>query len=319
MFLSKFINAQIRLLAVGLTCTCFGLNALYAQSATEAKFVMQDIENWLPGMYDNEPQTYLEAAFGVSADGPHTRSYIQIERLADPKGGAAASFQLNIHEGGKHQPQSRQLLWSFHMTDTAVAMIQTEATKDEGETNSTCKLLWRRGQSQVYAEIDETSECGAADIAADMRLSEDALWVLGHNLVGTREDDIHNKYLKANELECFVYAMHDKELMKEGDADRTVINPFYMHNRGDSFTFSTKERTPRTFTLFMRKSMWASRSGRNFVPLLSLALHAGPDTSGPIVGNAWAEGSSDRVGFDAGGAVGARCKHFTERRADAVN
>lgn len=317
-----FRNHTIGILACFATFVLLGDAVAHAQSETEAKFVMQDIQSWLPGQFDNDPQTYLEKAFGTSDDGPHYRAFVTVEALPDDLG-EGAFYLLQYRVGGRYQAVGKQHVWQFLAVGAHVVMKQFDiasdtAVKDYSDIGTaTCEVRWMRGQSEVYA-VGKQGDCATSALTPpEIRLSDEGMWIMNMSDATARTDGIPFKYSKARDLECFVYAMHDKTDLKEGQADRTVLNPIYLHDRGDIYTFETKEKEPRAFTLHLRRSLWASRSGRNFVPLLSLTLYSGDDLDGTIAGNAWADGNSTRVGFDAGGRVGARCKHFTERRPEA--
>jgi hypothetical protein len=89
-----------------------------------------------------------------------------------------------------------------------------------------------------------------------------------------------------------------------------VINPHFMHDRGDVFTVETKELEPRTLHVEFLTSMWPSNSGRNFVDLMRLTLHEGEPgdyEEEDVLGFAWAEPASGRVGFTTEWAS-SRCK-----------
>ena len=49
------------------------------QSVTEARFVLRDVKRHLPGSYDNEPQIFVESAFGAGEDGNHGWYWLNIE------------------------------------------------------------------------------------------------------------------------------------------------------------------------------------------------------------------------------------------------
>lgn len=320
--LDRFFNWRVFSIIFGFyACATFFDPSARAQSETEAKFVLQDIRSWLPGQYDNDPQVYLETAFGTSEAGPHARGYVVVTELPSDTG-EGLFFHLRYHDGGRHQDVAWQQVWQFEAAGSHVAMRHYDIDEDEnigsvtelGEAN--CRMRWMRGLNEVFA-VGQPGECLAGGAVAEIRLSADGLWIMNMGRNSMRTDRIPFKYSKARDLECFVYVMHDKTQLNNQQEDRTVLNPIYLHDRGDTLTFQTKETDPRMFTLHLRRSMWASRSGRNFVPLLSLTLYAGQDTGGAIEGNAWADGNSTRVGFDAGARVGARCKHYTERRPEA--
>lgn len=303
----------------------FSVPAL-AQSATEAMFVLKDIQAQLPGIYDSEPQIFLENAFGASEDGLHERVFLQA-RSADGSDLGEAVFLMEWHHGGEASPIGHRELWSFNVDKIrgGVRMnryrVSASGEFDDSSVNDIlvhssigvpepCPALWLRGQSDVYAVPMEQS---CPDTGYHMMLGPEGLWMLNVMTAASgsgpayRRDGIHTKLFRATRMECFVNIVHEGLPTNAGLDGRTLINPVYLHDRGDSFTFQTTEENPRTFVLMLRKAMWPSRSGRNFVPMLMLWLYRDRISPETIEGSAWAAADSSRVAFDARG-VGARCK-----------
>lgn len=306
----------------------------FGQSSTEAMFVLRDIKSWLPGIYDSEPQLFLENAFGVSESGPHPRVYLDIQE-AIGIGLAEAVFLAEWHDGDKSSPVARRELLGFSVDEKrgAVRMkrfpisdLDFEAPAGIGAAKVSailkqstfgaedpCPSLWFRGQSDVYA-VPEISACSSDTlVSTNMTLGTEGLWQLkvvrvpGGKFAVDREDGIHTKLYRTNILECFINIVHEGLPTSVGLEGRSLINPILMHDRGDTFEFQTKEESPRTFILLARKAMWPSRSGRNFVPMFMLWLYRDQISPDSIEGSAWASADSKRVAFDARG-VGARCK-----------
>ena len=118
-----------------------------------------------------------------------------------------------------------------------------------------------------------------------------------------RKDRTHLRMSKAKRYECFTSLRFE-------DGTTQVINPFFMHDRGDIFTIETAESEPRTLHVEFLTSMWPSNSGRNFTDLIQLTLHDGEPGNfkdEDIIGFAWAEPASGRVGFTTEWAS-SRCK-----------
>lgn len=310
------VSLRIFLLTIGILT--FAQLPTAAQSTTEARFVLKDIQSWLPGIYDSEPQVFLEQAFGLQEDGPHQRMFVTISATGISTNTTAA-FMTEWHLGDKHAPIIRQERWSFEVSEAARAVVMRRyllgAEGDltaESETSGTllpCSLVWLQGQSNLFAKA-ASSECSGPQ--HEFLLDQDSLWVLNlganeHPLVRPRRDGIHTKLFRANMMECFVNILHDGQPYNAGLEGRTLINPIQMHDRGDTYSFETKEETPRQFVLMLRKAMWPSRSGRNFAPMLMLWLYRDQISPETLEGSAWAAAESTRVAFDARG-VGARCK-----------
>lgn len=300
-------------------------NITTAQSLTEARFVLRDIQSWLPGIYDTEPQIFLETAFGAGEDGPHSRNFLRIQPTESAEADIVA-FLTEWHGGGKTAPILRREIWSFRVDEETrgvrmlrypmLASVGTELKTDKGPVNNSaestpypCVLTWFQGQGDVYASsLGDQCQNGGYSVT----LGEEGLWILNHGelaapLVGIRKDQIHTKFFRASEMECFVNIVHQGQPTSVGLDGRTLLNPVFLHDRGDEFVFETTESSPRKFVLKLRKSMWPSRSGRNFVPMLMLWLYRDQVSAETVEGSAWAAADSKRVAFDARG-VGARCK-----------
>ncbi len=296
-----------------------------AQSLTEAKFVLLDIQSLLPGIYDTEPQIFLETAFGAGEDGPHSRHFLRIQPAEARKVGNVA-FLTEWHGGGKMAPMLRRETWDFSVDEKTrgVKMLRylmpvadtggTKTSESPISSSSTsvphpCEFTWFRGQGHVYAS-STGDQCKNGGYSAT--LGQEGLWILNHGetdapLIDVREDNIHTKFFRASEMECFINIVHQGQPASVGLEGRTLLNPIFLHDRGDEFVFETQESLPRTFVLKLRKSMWPSRSGRNFVPMLMLWLYRDQVSSETVEGSSWAAADSSRVAFDARG-VGARCK-----------
>ena len=107
-----------------------------------------------------------------------------------------------------------------------------------------------------------------------------------------RLDEVPLRFTRVKWYQCFINIEH---LDGKG---RTTVNPFTMHDGGDVYTFRTEETPPRTIDVLLRRSMWTSRSGNNFVPLLHMWVYADGNKDAPLA-SSWADSSSGRVGWDA--------------------
>lgn len=294
-----------------------------AQSETESKFVLADIVAFLPGQFDNEPQIFLQDAFGAGDDGSHRRMYFVAEAVGKATA-QSADFLISYRYGDRAAPLAASEVWSFDLSAdvTGVRMRRypaTPSTKTAVEPDIAamkandplpCELVWFQGQGSLFAEPART-DC--ENEAYDIILGEEGLWIRTRGTVTgklsePREDGVYTKLFRAREMECFVNVLNKGAPRDAGLEGRTLINPIMLHDRGDSFAFSTDEEAARQFTLKVRRSMWPSRSGRNFVPMLILYLYEGDVSANIVAGSAWASADSGRVAFDAQG-VGARCKN----------
>lgn len=295
-------------------CLAF-TNTANAQSPTESVFVLADIVAQLPGKFDNEPQIFLEQSFGTGHSGPHRRTKLEA-RLVGAAEKQSADFLVYLEENTLVERWRFSVdadlrgvrMRRFAIDD--VPLWHSDLTQMPDGAPILCDHVWFEGQGSTYAEpIGE----GCDTEAYNFLLSEEGLWVLNNSTTGGRlapvqTDRIHTKLFRARRMECFVNILHMGQPADAGLEGRTLINPILLHDRGDTYEFQTAEEKPRKFILKLRRSMWPSRSGRNFVPMLILYLYKDRVADDAIAGSAWAAASSDRVAFDAGG-IGARCKN----------
>lgn len=313
------VSLKNLLLAFGIVT--FGMLPVAAQSITEAQFVLKDIQSWLPGTYDSEPQVFLEQAFGVQADGAHQRLFVTIRETPASTDGAVA-FTTEWRSGDKRAPVIRRERWVFVVSEMARAVIMRRhdlgtggglsVESEDSGTPIPCSFAWLQGQSNLFAKA-VGAECSG--LQYELLLDQDSFWILNlgateNPLVRPRNDGIHTKLYRTKLMECFVNILHEGQPFNAGLEGRTLINPIQMHDRGDTYSFETHEENPRKFVLMLRKAMWPSRSGRNFAPMLMLWLYRDKISPETLEGSAWAAADSTRVAFDARG-VGARCKSIS--------
>jgi len=270
-----------------------------------------------PGLHDDWYRSF------ATIDAPHigeTVMYTQI-RLGGKDGplfpGQQVLFIITIDE--EHQAvnvSGRRLL---NMEDFEDLHLKPELWDDvqiDPDMGGNCDFRWRRHGKQIVGVLND-GECTMVSKNTGQQMTWDAEWVLNEeelwihdngyyedgSMIAGRPDKTHLRLYKVREHECFIALTTDQ-------GEPQVINGFTMHDRGDQFAFMTEDTEPRAMYLDFMRSLWPSRSGRNFVDLARLTLYEGEpddDEEDIVVGNAWAEPASDRVGF--GGVMGsARCK-----------
>ncbi len=268
-----------------------------AQSATEAKFVLRDVERWLPGTYDNEAQRFVEAAFGAGEEGSHPWLHLVIESEKDSDLGDAV-FRVTQSNRADPSTGEQQYLLAFSV-DEAMRAVSMARFGGDGEPENGCSVYWRQGPGHVYGTSSDNS-CDGTSGRQELKLTAGEFWELDE----AREDDVPLRLMKVRWYDCFALVHHDVA------GELTMKNPFTLHDGGDVFEFDTEEQTPRKIEVLLRRSMWTSRSGNNFVPLLQLNVFENGVRDEPIA-NAWSAADSGRVGFAAGGVGSARCKLAT--------
>jgi hypothetical protein len=289
----------------------------FAQSNTEAKFVLQDIQNWLPATYDNVSQLLLETAFGPGAEGNHPWLHLEIEAAADTGLGDAVYLVTSQDRAAAEQaPTLKLLAFSVDKPMRAVRMevynlpAGTVANGDSGAamaaaaviTDESCPVYWRQGPGHVYGAMQgrwcRTENSNPAVLRrSDISLTQNE-FVMYHaskdagsgELLDGRQDEVPLRFKKAVSYECFIFIRH------QHDKGMTLIDPFTLNDGGGQFFFETDESTPRKIEVNLRRSMWPSKSGKNFYPNIQMSVYQDGDKEEPIA-IAWAPEDGGRVGW----------------------
>ncbi len=291
--------------------------------------MLADIENWLPGQYDNEAQRFVESAFGAGDDGLHEWFHIDVSKMENGES-ESVQFLVTMQDRANPSAPMQHAVFAFRVDETMRAVrldryrvppedmdgdqLRAGAIKTDDELATIpCPVYWRQGPGYVYGAMDGTwcamdSDYGPVFVRGDYHLTPDEYWMLAATrdetnttLVRGRADEVPLRLKKVRWYECFISILHGN-----GET-RTSINPFTMHDGGDVYTLMTEEAEPRKIDVLLRRSMWTSRSGRNFVPLLQIWVYENGDREHPLA-SSWSDASSGRVGWDARGIGGGRCK-----------
>ncbi len=302
--LRSAIRAAIGLaIGFGLVGFAPAADTVRTQSPAEGKLDLRDIAGWLPGAYDNEPQRFFLERMKRGGDAP-ARAHVTIRAYE----GDTRSGRLLVEErdGGERDPIARRVLWQLAIDDLThfvhMKAVPADATGAAVPGTSDCAIRWSR-HAAIFsgAAAAECSGLVAMGIAArgDLLLGAEELWV----------DDpsapVANTLLKSASFDCFV-------AVRLANGKPHAMTGLTLHDRGGSITLATPEEPARQLSLILRRGLWPSNSGNNFTQLLSLYLYeAGKENT---LGNGWAAGHSDRVGFGVGDELpggqnaSARCK-----------
>lgn len=322
--------------AIALSLVAAPANA--TNSRPELMKVLEDLMDWLPGEYSSLPQVFLERNLGAPPDGEHDSFYRVFAEIDAPHLAEHVIYtqiRLDSDDGPIFPGQQIVFLISLDEELDAVAIsgrrirdpekfvdahLRPEVWPDlqpDPNFGGNCAFNWRRHGNQLRGLLGEFGQCTMVSKSTGRQMTWDAEWILnpqelwvydngylesGSLIVG-REDRTHLRMYKAKRYECFA-------ALRFGDGNNQVINPFFMHDRGDVFTIATSEPEPRELHLEFLTSLWPSNSGRNFVDLMRLTLHGGAPgeyKQKDVIGNAWATPESGRVGFTTEWAS-ARCK-----------
>ena len=328
----------MRAFAVTVALALLASPASATNSKPELDKVLEDFLAWLPGEYSSMPQVFLERNLGAPPDGEHDLFYrvfaeIDAPHLAEHV--VYTQIRLDGDDGPVFPGQQVLFLISLDEELGAVA-VSGRRIKDpqkyvdahlrpelwpelepDPDFGGNCSFNWRRHGKQLRGLLGEFGECTMVSKNSGRTMTWDAEWILNPDelwiydngyledgsLISGRPDRTHLRMYKAKRYECFA-------ALRFADGSNQVINPFFMHDRGDIFTITTAEPEPREVHLEFLTSLWPSSSGRNFVDLMRLTLHDGLPGEGSeedVIGNAWATPESGRIGFGAGWAS-ARCK-----------
>jgi hypothetical protein len=265
---------------------------------------------------------FLEQGLGTAPDGWHPRRHSLIAAIETPELGEHV-FYWQERADGKTGPVLRQRLLVISADEQALGLqmalyplvdperhidLQDQPSDVQGrvevkrDTMTQCMLTWKREIGQLRGYSNEPCQFMQPNrkppLPADITwsLSADELWILEGE---TAEPDLFPiKYFKTRHFECYLS-------IELGEEQRFVENPFFLHDRGDHAVFSTGVNEPAEARVVLRRSMWPSRSGRNFVELLRVILFF--DNNETPAGMGWATPESGRVGFGTERAQ-ARCK-----------
>ncbi|WP_446831517.1 hypothetical protein [Candidatus Foliamicus sp.] len=328
----------MRALAVAIALAVLALPAGATNSRPELVKVLEDLMEWLPGEYSSLPQVFLERGLGAPPDGEHEvfyRVFAEIEaphlaehviytqiRLDSDDGplfpGQQVVFLIGIdEEAGAVSISGRRIKDPHQFVDAHLRPEVWPDIQPDPNYGGNCPFNWRRHGKQLRGLLGEFGECTMVSKNTGHKMTWDAEWILNSeelwihdngyledgSLISGRLDQTHLRMYKAQRYECFA-------ALQLGEGRNQVINPFFMHDRGDTFTISTDEPEPRELHLEFLTSLWPSNSGRNFVDLMRLTLHdgmPGEASQDNVVGVAWATPESGRVGFTTEWAS-ARCK-----------
>jgi len=328
----------MRAFAVTVALALLASPAGATNSKPELAKVLEDLMAWLPGEYSSAPQVFLERNLGAPPDGEHDifyRVFAEIEaphlaehviytqiRLDADDGpvfpGQQVLFLIRIDEElGAVSISGRRIKDPQNFVDAHLRPDVWPELQPDPNFGGNCAFNWRRHGQQLRGLLGEFGECSMVSKNTGHRMTWDAEWILNPgelwihdngyledgSLISGRPDRTHLRMYKAQRYECFA-------ALRFEDGGNQVINPFFLHDRGDVFTIAAAGPEPRGLHLEFMTSLWPSSSGRNFVDLMRLTLHDGEPgdySADDVIGNAWATPESGRVGFTTEWAS-ARCK-----------
>ena len=263
----------MRAVVFAIALSLLPLHASATNSRPELMKVLEDLMAWLPGEYTSVPQVFLERNLGAPPDGEHEIVYRVFARIEAPHLAEHVIYtqiRLDGDDGPVFPGQQVVFLISVNVELGAVA-ISGRRIKDQKkfvdahlrpdvwsdlepdpDFGGNCMFNWRRHGKQLRGLLGEFGECTMVSKNTGHQMTWDAEWILNPeelwvydngyledgSLISGREDRTHLRMYKARRFECFT-------ALRFEDGSNQVINPYFMHDRGDFFTITTNEPEPR--------------------------------------------------------------------------
>ena len=200
------IKARFVFAAALAVTASMGLSGSYpanAQSVTEARSVLEDIERWLPGSFDNESQILVEATLGAGADGIHEWYHIEISKIANGDNGSLR-FRSMMKDRANPSAPIEHAVFAFRvdeemglvrmdryrvpLEDVDNGRLRDRAIKTDKELlDVQCPVFWQPGPGYVYAamqgvwcemSLGEFGGGGTIIVRGDYHLTVDEFWML---------------------------------------------------------------------------------------------------------------------------------------------
>ena len=138
------------------------------QDSTPVLRDRQVISTLLPGVWNNNNQSYFDRRIGVSDDDRHGRLHAEIERDGD----AADRFVMGLTWG---QDKTRATEWTLELADGDDAVEMTLTKRAGKASGDACVVLWRREAAQFRGRA--VGGAGCTNLPGAWVLSEQQLWL----------------------------------------------------------------------------------------------------------------------------------------------
>lgn len=321
-----------RYLTVALACVLPTVGSA-TNSPIELRTQAELLLTRLNGEFDSYPQQFFEQEYKTPPELVHRRVYRSFARVDMPALGPEVLL-ATVRYGGKdgQLDPTETLLWvvtvdqerkAIRMSPRAprdpraavealndparLSQLEIAASEPSGGPAG-CDVWWRLQGVQLVGMTDATACTSVAKNTGGVLawswhwvLTDDELWINfagrtpeGDIAVG-RPDQTHWRLGKAREFIC--------QLSYQPAVGAAVVTgPIHVHDRGGLYRWQMPAR-PRPTPVFLQlaRGMWPSNSGRNYLELLRLEVYEGrpedPPDSWVAIGNSFASGASDRVGF----------------------
>lgn len=283
------------------------------QAPAEGLLDLREIAAWLPGDYDNEPQRFFLDGMKRAAEAP-SRQHLTVTRISAT--GLDIVLQAAQRDGSEHSVIARRAIWrlSVNPTTHAVEMRASSANAQGQEITdgAVCVMVWTRRVGVFVGDV--MGVCPPALAHALMLPGATQMWLAAEELWRADADAaVPNQFFKSQQFECFL-------ALRLRNGEPQAFNGLALHDRGGTVEVTTSDTPARKLTLLLRRGLWPSNSGSNFVQLMNLYLSE--EGRRNFVGNGWATPESGRVGFGVGDelpggqAASARCKRVSAAGAN---
>ena len=266
----------------------------------------QDSETWdrdllvistmLPGSYDNSNQSY----FDVRGDDAvkHRRIHVDVRKVEAP----AQGEHVFIAEGywdSDEEKGAGDYLWVLSADDESGAVrmlswaIDADQHRDsmpergEYDDGEYCELFWRREATQFRARAGTNCSDGMPD---EFVLSEPQLWMATTSTEGA-DFEMH----RTRTFQCHADM---PGVSGGGDTDYRRYEGFFIHDRGDSFSFTSDDGRDISISLFLVD--WPINNYVGEFARDSLVIYINETTGGESMrhGYAFTRPQADRIGIN---------------------
>ncbi len=240
------------------------------------------IATMLPGIYDNNNQTYFEGRTGVDETLRHARRRIDIEDLPEP----AAAFDVRLSTPGDNTASEPTMLRAQLGHDDALGQVTMTLTGDDG---APCRYTWSREPQQFRAQ-----RAGACpdDMPQSIILGQQQLWWYP-SAEGAGALEFH----RARQFECYV----DMPGVGGGrDIPYTRYDGIVLHDRGATHWFMTDEDPSREIGITLWQVDWPINNYKGVFTRDSLVIYVSEkvDEGSKEHGYAFVEPDAERVGIN---------------------
>lgn len=236
----KWIQALLVLLGLGVMP--LQQVAAQGQDSTIVERDRQVIATLLPGVWNNNNQSYFDRRLKVADDDAHGRLHIHVESDAPMR------FTLQLRWGSTQEAATN---WSVELADGEDAVAMTLRNIADKADAQACVVLWRREAAQFRGAMAEDARCGGLPV--DWVLSEDQMWLGPLTAPGRPATASAFKLHRTRAFKCYadipgVGGGRDEPFERYGEYD--------IHDGGGLIRFSLKGSPDRKLGISLWRVDW---------------------------------------------------------------